>query len=938
MLKTIATSVVIGGTIGKSYYQATSKASQQARTLGSAFKETNKQLDATKRVTKYKSLIGELTKKQKAAGGSNKRLAAGLDAVEKEYRKAKKEAKSYGIQIGDVVRQQKKLEKQSKRLNKQLKAQSRANAAKGKFNAMKGQMLGSTAALYGAGRLFGDAADHEESGLYLRSVLNADDKDAALGKSMKHAREFAKNSLADESEILEIEYGFNSAGLDADISRMATETAHKVSKVTKGDSSVVSEIIGTTFNNLGESLAGTDTQKLEQIGNILTKTQLKYQIRDFAQLGESMKYGASAAANYKVPLADTAAIIGQLNSAGLQGSMAGTAFNSVLKGMGKASDELGFSIVRTKDGQLDMISTLDNLRGSLEGLDTDQRAATLQKLFGDDGTKGIVPLLDGFDKLKSGVKEVSDASGSGLLDEEYQRFVKSTSGQFKMLGQNVAMVGRVFVETLLPAANAVISPIGKVAGWVVGMLQKFPVLSWALGSVAAGFIAVGTVLGVATAATWLFNTAVAANPIGIVTLAIIGGVVAIGTAVSLLWRNWDSVWGWMKDKALWVWKQIKRTFMWSPIGLIIQGFGKAFSWLEESSEGTKNKVSFVWKGIKTIFKWTPIGIIVQGFRRAFNWIKGHTALIKEKIAVIWRGIKTVFRWSPIGLVVQAFGKAFTWIKNHSEAIKKKIGVIWRSVKAIFKWTPIGIIVQGFGRAFNWISENSNAIKNKISATWEKLKSIFIWNPSNFIIKHWNKAFTWIKESSESIKDKIVETWEHIKTVFIWNPISSVTQRFGKTFSWIKDKFSFLGNAISSVREKLETVFSCSPLDLVIKEWGKAFNWIESKFTTLEKTVGKIKNIFNKEATENDSQRTNTKIKDQSDRWEWLPWNRKEKKIPGLKETMPRSSNQSDNRQDNRQTTVIVQTNDPEEAGKAVSKVIDSSPASYEIPLADTAFA
>jgi TP901 family phage tail tape measure protein len=580
MLKTIATSVVIGGSLGKSYHKATTNASNQARILGNAFRETNKKLAAANGVIKYKGILGELNQKQAAAGGSNKRLAAGIKVVEKRYREAKKSARSYGIQVGDVINQQKKLERESRKLNSRMKAQNRASAYKGKFNAMRGSVLGSSAALYGIGRLFSDAADYDESGLYLRSVLNSNNKDQDLGKSLKHAREFAKNSLADENEVLEIEYGFNSAGLDAQISRMATETAHKVAKVTRGESSTVSEIIGTTFNNLGDSLSGTATDKLEQIGNILTKTQLKYQIRDFSQLGESMKYGASAAANYKVSLEDTAAVIGQLNSAGLQGSMAGTAFNAVLKGMSKASDQLGFSIVRTKDGQMDMVSTLESLKGSLEGLDTDERASVLQKLFGDEGTRGIVPLIDSLDQLKSGVGEITEASKSGLLDKEYDRFVQSASGQFKMFGQNIALVGRIFAGTLLPAVNTVITPIVQLSSWVAGMLEKFPILSWTLGAAAVGFSTVATGIGIVTGLTWLMNAAMAANPIGLTVIAIVGGIAAIGTAIALLWKNWDKVWGWIKDKALLVWDQMKKMFSWSPLGLIIKGWGKAFSWIE----------------------------------------------------------------------------------------------------------------------------------------------------------------------------------------------------------------------------------------------------------------------------------------------------------------------------------------------------------------------
>jgi len=477
MKASIAASFIVGGALGKSFFGATKGAQRQINQLGKSLKETNKRLSSARAVTKYKSQLEELRQKQSTLGRSSDRLDRGIAEVERRYREAKREAKSYGIEIGTVVREQKRLERQSAALARRQKATARASAAGGRLGSMRGTAIGLAGLGFGAARVIGSAMETEESALFLRSVINSPDRDAALGESLRHAREFARESLATENEILQIEYQFNSAGLDADIARQGTEIAAKVAKVTRGESGQVANVVGTVFNNLGDSLEGETEEKLATIGNILTKAQFKFQISDFAQLGEGMAEAASGAAAYRVSLDQTAAAIGRLNTAGLSGSRAGTAFNAVLRKLGSAGEELGFSIQRGADGQLDFVATLRELDATLDGLDTDERAAILQERFGEEGMKGIIPLLGKIDELRGGVDELNAAAEGGLLDEEYERFLESASGQWTMFTQNIALVGRTIGGIVLPALNALLAPLRPIAGWAATMVEKFPVIS-----------------------------------------------------------------------------------------------------------------------------------------------------------------------------------------------------------------------------------------------------------------------------------------------------------------------------------------------------------------------------------------------------------------------------------------------------------------------------
>lgn len=510
---------------------------------------------------------------------------------------ARKSLKDYAAGIGAAIKQHKLFQKEVQKSDQMLKAAERRDAAASKLMAARRSMLVGGAVAFGMTRLMGAAANIEEQGLYLRTVINAQDKDAAVGRALAHSRQFARNTLASQQEVLNIEYALNSAGLSEEVSRAGTELVHKLAKVTKGAPEQVGEIFGTTFNNLGDAMTGSVAEKMERIGNVLAKTQFKFQIRDFGQLGESMKYAASSMASAKVPLEQGAAVIGQLNTAGLQGSMAGTAFNAVLKNMSKASEELGFEMVRSADGSLDLMATLDGLKESLDGMDIDERGALLQELFSDEGKRGIVPLLDQLDALKEAHGELKDAATSGLVNKEYERFLKSSAAATLMFKQNAAQLGVVFAGTLLPAANAVLKPVTAFAGWVAEGISKYPILGDLIQGLVVGLVAVKVGALAVTAATWAWNAAMLASPV----TWIVAGVIAIGAAIFALAKNWDTVWGAMKTAAGATWEFLKKMFAWTPLGLVIKAWGPALKF-----------IGGAWEKIKAVGKFFGMGKAVAG--------------------------------------------------------------------------------------------------------------------------------------------------------------------------------------------------------------------------------------------------------------------------------------------------------------------------------------
>ena len=619
MSKLIKVGILISGKLSRTVKRSTDAAVKSQGRVGSALRKVSSQLGQARQARKYGRLLNDLKKKQRALGHSSERLDRGIEEVERRYNEARRAASRYGSEIGDI-------ERKTRRLGDTQKRQG-GRFSKGQVGAAVGAVGGAaiSAGVIGAGR-------REEEGLYLGTVINArdGDKDAAVARSRSRARALVsgREVLAGEAEIINIEYALNSAGLQEDVARAGSVMVHKVAKITKGQGGLVSEVIATAFNNLGDQMVGTAEEKMTRIGNILTKTQFDYQIRDFNQLGASMEYAASAAAGQKVSLVQTAAVIGQLNTVGLQGSRAGTAFSAMMRNMTKAGGELGFSMRRGADGSLDLIGTLEDLNSSLDGLGIDERSDLLGKIFGEEGKAAIVPILRDIEKLKNGHKKLEIAAQSDLVNEEYEKFLKTALGIWRTVKLTVGQTAVSIGTKLLPVVSVVGKAFAAVMGWVSWGVDNIPGLGLAIGLVGAVIVGTATAMGVATAATWAWNIALHATTnqkilgfVGMLTQglwglavrafpAVIVGVRALG--IALLTNPVGLIITGIAVGALLLMK------FWKPVSAF---FGRVFA-------GIKASALAAWSFFKDLFKWSPIGLAIRTWKALPDVFKAVLTRVK----------------------------------------------------------------------------------------------------------------------------------------------------------------------------------------------------------------------------------------------------------------------------------------------------------------------
>lgn len=600
--------VIIGASLGASFGNTMRTAEQRAGRLGKTLRTTNKKLFAANDLVAAKAKLNSLWKLQKQSGVASDELAQKIAKAERAYKKAAIGANKYGIEIGSAVHMQKRFSREVRETERNLARLGKRRRNKAIRGELRGQGLGMLGAAYALGAPLAASLNREQAGVRLKTVLNTKDTGKSLQLAREHATNFARKNLTNDVEMLNIQYALNSAGLEASAARVGSEVVAKVATVTKGAPEQVGEVVATVFNNLGDSLEGNVEERLTRIGELLTKTQFKFQIRDFGQLGESMKYAAPVISQYNMDLAQAATIIGQLNSSGLQGTLAGTAFSATMRNMSKAAQELGFEMVRNEKGQMDFIATMEQLSGAIGGFDNmDQDTIDqLQKVFGEEGVRGVTLLGKQLGKLRQAQDDVANSS-KGIVDESYDEFLKSTGGQVKVFWHNISLLGEVFAGSFLPVLGQVLPPLISFVGQIGQALQDNPVLAQTIMGVAMGLVGLKavtmgarfgmtllsdgglilggvfkglkTAFGLATTAFNIFKWVIVGNPVG----AIITG---LAIAAVLIYKNWDKVKGFLMS-------------IWEPIKPYWEGF---INWIGNVWDGVVDNIMAPFKAVGWVWE------------------------------------------------------------------------------------------------------------------------------------------------------------------------------------------------------------------------------------------------------------------------------------------------------------------------------------------------
>lgn len=191
-------------------------------------------------------------------------------------------------------------------------------------------------------------------------------------------------------------------------------------------------------------------------------------------LADGLKYVGSTAHSFKLSLNDTTAALAALNSAGLDGTTAGTSLNRMIMGLVPSTKKAGEAFDRLKlddksffkaNGEMkDMTSIVGVLVKTFGGLDDATRAAEMKKVFGVEGMRAAQILY------ASGTKKVGEyveaTKEQGSAEALAAARMKGTKGAIESMMGSLETLGLQIGGLLAPAITWLAKGAAQAANWL----------------------------------------------------------------------------------------------------------------------------------------------------------------------------------------------------------------------------------------------------------------------------------------------------------------------------------------------------------------------------------------------------------------------------------------------------------------------------------------
>ena len=328
------------------------------------------------------------------------------------------------------------------------------------------------------------------------------------------------------------------------------------SKLMGGDTAAATEVLTTAMNQYQVSTEDPikASKEMSDMMNIMAAAAQEGSA-ELPQIKQALEQSGMAAKTANVSFGETNAALQVLDKAGKKGSEGGVALRNMLSTLSQGrflpkdvKEELsaaGVDINKLGDKTLSLADRMKPLKSIMND------SALLTKLFGKENANAAVAMISGIEeqeRLTLAITGTNSAYEQAAVvmkaPEEKNKRLKAQIDDFKISlfnGTN-GLIGYATVlgETAQDFGNLI--PLIGGAGTVISTLTS-----------ASKMQALWT--GVVTKAQWLWNIAMAANPIGL----IIAAVVALIAVVAVMIKYWDE-WG------------AAMSLLLGPIGLLVGAF------------------------------------------------------------------------------------------------------------------------------------------------------------------------------------------------------------------------------------------------------------------------------------------------------------------------------------------------------------------------------
>lgn len=281
-----------------------------------------------------------------------------------------------------------------------------------------------------------------------------------------------------------------------------------------------------------------EAEESMRVVDVMAKTMTSSNT-NIEQLGYAMKYVAPVAASLGISIEETAAAIGKLSDAGIQGEMAGTQLRAMLlrlvRPVGESAEVMEKLNINIKDASgnvLPLTQIVGQLERAFSKLTQAQQAEAASLIAGTEAASGFLTLIKtGSSSLESFTEELRNSGGTAMEIADTQ--MDTLKGSIEEMKSALESVGITVGDKFAPAIRSVVDAI---TGVLLGFNNLNPALQSAILTFGTVTIAI---LGAAAAIHALKAAMIAlqvANPI-LLAVSVTIGLVAAGISALVTANN-----------------------------------------------------------------------------------------------------------------------------------------------------------------------------------------------------------------------------------------------------------------------------------------------------------------------------------------------------------------------------------------------------------------
>lgn len=697
----LSVGLIIGAALssgfGSAIGSATTKISQLQK-KGESFKIGEA---AGKQFQELRSESHKVWEEYNATGRSSAELRTRLISLRQSTAAARQEAERYGINIKNVAEQTKHLGTMSAVTEARLGRMQANMARKQARGALRSDLLGAAAiATFTLGFPIKAAMGFEAQMNRVGAITKADA--AQMDALRNNAREMGRSTQFTASQAASAQEYLGMAGYKTNEIIAAMPGNLALAAAGQLDLARTADISSNILSGFG-----LNAKEANRVADVMAETATSSNT-NIEQMGDAMKYAAPIAQSLGVTLEQTAAMVGLMGNAGIQGSMAGTALRSAFTRLSKPPKEAAAALAKLKIRLVDahgnmrpMPKIMKEIAAATKNMGSAQKNAMISAIFGQEALSGMLKVLEGAanGSLDNFITKLNGCDGAA--ERMAKKMNEGARGALVRLGSAAESVAIDVGDVLLPTIAEWADKLGSVTSKVSDFAQKNPLITKAVVGLTVGLLGMN-VAAKAGALGWNYlasGTNVLIDGLSYLRPSTIQASLALmrmkgsgsvfGGVVSTIGGKFSSFKsGFLKDvravkSGLNVVGDIGKT------GLIKLGSGLKTTATVIGSF-TKTSLIALGNGIKTVST-----VIISAMRaigasmmsNPLGWIIGAIALaaiiiwkwkeVKSFFVNLWGAIKTAC--APIGEALKApFMTAFKWIGDKIDWLSQK----WEGIKSV----------------------------------------------------------------------------------------------------------------------------------------------------------------------------------------------------------------------------------------------------------------